>query len=72
VHVSAATALSNHTRFRLCNTLGIYSLPSETHAAFTRWNAPLSSMCQWWRDGGAVLPQVTFKGANCQRFRGGA
>jgi hypothetical protein len=42
----------------------IYSLPPETHAAFTRWSAPLNEMCRWWRDGDTVLPQLTFKGAN--------
>jgi hypothetical protein len=41
----------------------MYSLPPETHAAFTRWNTPLSDMCKWWRDGGMVQPQLTFKGA---------
>lgn len=46
-----------------CHALVMYSLPPETHAAFTRWNTPLSDMCKWWRDGGTVQPQLTFKGA---------
>lgn len=46
-----------------CHAIVMYSLPPETHAAFTRWNAPLSDMCKWWCDGGMVQPQLTFKGA---------